>query len=98
VAPQLASRGARNRGQQAKAVKRGAVCERRVREKEVMGEEGGIECFIAVSSGEGTPCSIWGGRVPVCGFGGLCTDRAISRKTGLPVPEEHLLAVVGRHF
>ena len=39
-----------------------------------------------------------GGRVPVCGFGGLCTDRAISRKTGLPVPEEHLLAVVGRHF
>jgi hypothetical protein len=42
-------------------------------EKEVADGEGGIRCFIAVSSG-----------------------RPISRKTGLPVPEEHLLAVVGR--
>jgi hypothetical protein len=64
-----------------------------------MGEEGGIECFIAVSRGQGDAMlDLGGGRVPVCGFGGLCTGRPISRKMGLPVPEEHLLAVVGRRF
>jgi hypothetical protein len=44
-------------------------------------EGGGIGCFIAVSSGEGTPCPIgWG--VPACGLGGPLHQQANIEKNG----------------
>ena len=72
MAPQLASYGAPETRAGEQGGEEGAVYELAgTTEKEVADEREGIMCFIAVSSGEGTPCPIRG-RVPRMRFrGGL---------------------------
>jgi hypothetical protein len=62
VAPQLAGVAAPETGAGEQGGEEGTVTSRT--KKEVADEEGGIGCFIAVSSGEGTPCPIGVGGPP----------------------------------